>query len=216
MNLNETTNTRMKFMIITLLIALFYFFNITAGERLDQSQRDEIVRFHVIANSNSQEDQNLKLKVRDDVIKMMNSELKSSRNINETKEIIKENIKEIEDTALSTLKAEGYSYPVKANLGMTWIPQKKYGQLTFPEGEYQALNIVIGEGKGQNWWCVLFPPLCFIEDSDKEENTYESLDMLTQEQYNTLMSIVTQEEPTIKIKFKMVEIISELFKGENV
>ena len=216
MNLNETTNTKMKFMIITLLITLFYFFNITTGARLNQSQRDEIVRFHVIANSNSEEDQNLKLKVRDDVIKMMNMELKSSRNINETKEIIKENIEKIENTALSTLKAEGYSYHVKANLAMTWIPEKKYGKLTFPQGEYQALNIVIGEGKGQNWWCVLFPPLCFIEDSDKQENTYESLDMLTQEQYNTLMSIVTKEEPTIKIKFKIVEIISELLKGENV
>jgi stage II sporulation protein R len=206
---------QMKMMIILLVTTLFYFCYITTEEYLQQSEKDEIVRFHVIANSDSQEDQELKLKVRDSVIELMNVELKPSESIAETKEIIKKNLSKIEDRAALTLKEEGHTYPVKADLGMTWIPEKQYGKLVFPAGEYQALNIVIGEGKGQNWWCVLFPPLCFIENSDKEENTYASLAMLTQEQYNQLMTIVTQEKPVIKIKFKAVEVISELLKGEN-
>lgn len=227
MDLNNTTDIQMnkstksnmgfqmKLLIILLVTALFYFCYITTEEYLQQSQKDDIVRFHVLANSNSQEDQELKLKVRDSVIELMNVELKPSESTAETKEIIKKSLDKIENRAALTLKEEGYVYPVKAELAMTWIPEKKYGKLIFPAGEYEALNIVIGEGKGQNWWCVLFPPLCFIENSDNEENTYASLALLTQGQYNQLMSIVTQEKPVIKIKFKAVEIISELLKGEN-
>lgn len=152
-----------------------------------------ILRLHVIANSDSEEDQELKLQVRNKVLAgiqegladcfarelgsaaesgadgMPELQLLEQRRVELTRTWIGRHMEEIRDWAEEEIKEQGYSYTVEARLGITWIPEKKYGGIYFPAGNYEALRIVIGEGKGQNWWCVIFPPLCLIEGCNEEE-----------------------------------------------
>ena len=143
------------------------------------NQHEGIIRFHVIANSDSEEDQELKLKVRNNVLAKIKNQLADlfrqettrtgSFEIDRaavTRQYIEENIEEIQDWAEEAVKAEGYAYSVTAALGVTQIPAKQYDGVFFPAGNYEALNIRIGEAAGQNWWCVIFPPLCLIDCSD--------------------------------------------------
>lgn len=126
-----------------------------------------IIRLHVIANSDSVEDQNLKLKVRDAVIEEV-GKLDSSKSIEESREWLKSHLGDLEKTAEKVIRENGYDYGASAELGVRWIPEKTYGDMYFPAGNYEALNITLGKGEGQNWWCVLFPPLCLITEDEKE------------------------------------------------
>ena len=153
-----------------------------------EKNHEGIIRLHVIANSDSEADQELKLKVRNNVLaKVQNhladlisremgaqngsdhiksiGDLESDRRAELTRSYINENLDQIEGWAEDVIQAEGFTYDVEASLGVTWIPAKDYDGLFFPAGNYEALNIVIGEGAGQNWWCVIFPPLCLIDGS---------------------------------------------------
>lgn len=163
-----------------LLIGIYVFAD--EGEATDEYEG--IIRFHVIANSDDPADQVLKLKVRDELLAQINDELAfevfaadaSYESIVEgdaelSRNYIDENIERIKDKALEIVRREGYAYDVDVNLGMRFIPQKVYGEVMFPAGNYEALSITIGEGKGENWWCVLFPPLCLI---DPEGQTLQS------------------------------------------
>lgn len=172
---------------------------------------DDFIRFHVIANSDSKEDQALKLKVRDGVITNLNKTLLKAKSIEESRTFIKSDLKEIENIAKGVVKANGYDYPVKANLGVRWIPEKTYGNLTFPAGEYEALNIVIGSGKGHNWWCVLFPPLCLIDSSQKGRAGIEefSKNELLAKHYKVLLENRNVKR-TLQLKFKSVETAEKL------
>lgn len=156
-----------------------------AAETDEADQHEGILRFHVIANSDSKEDQALKLKVRDSVLAKVQDrladcfakELKTepgtktleAQRAELTESWVKDHLKEIEGWAAEVIEEEGYDYDVTANLGVRWIPEKEYDGIWFPAGNYEALNIVIGTGAGQNWWCVIFPPLCLIEGSNEEE-----------------------------------------------
>lgn len=124
---------------------------------------DKLIRFHVIANSDSPEDQNLKLKIRDRILKEMGGEFGHSTSVESSRQIIKHNIDKIEEMAREEIIKNGKNYDVVAILGQDKFPTKSYGDLTLPSGEYEALKVVIGEGKGKNWWCVMFPPLCFVD-----------------------------------------------------
>lgn len=126
-----------------------------------------IIRLHVIANSDSVEDQNLKLKVRDAVIEEV-GKLNSSKSIDESREWLESHLDDIEKTAEEVIRENGYNYGATAELGVRWIPEKTYGDMYFPAGNYEALNVTLGKGEGQNWWCVLFPPLCLITEDEKE------------------------------------------------
>lgn len=135
-----------------------------------------IIRFHIRANSNTEEDQALKLQVRNHVLakvqnhlmncfaqEMANLEMTETRRLELTRQWLEDHMAQIETWAEETVRAEGYSYPVSASLGITWIPDREYDGIYFPSGNYEALTLCIGEGTGQNWWCVLFPPLCLID-----------------------------------------------------
>lgn len=126
-----------------------------------------IIRLHVIANSDSVEDQNLKLKVRDAVIEEV-GKLNNSKSIDESREWLESHLDDIEKTAEEVIRENGYNYGATAELGVRWIPEKTYGDMYFPAGNYEALNVTLGKGEGQNWWCVLFPPLCLITEDEKE------------------------------------------------
>lgn len=125
----------------------------------------DILRFHVRANSDSDRDQELKLAVKDDVVAMLKPLLADCESVAKSKEIIVSNLENIYMTAVNTITEEGYDYPVKVYVTAEEFPAKTYGDLTFPEGNYQALRIDIGNALGQNWWCVMYPPLCFIDDA---------------------------------------------------
>lgn len=123
----------------------------------------KIIRLHVVANGNSPEEQELKLQVRDAVLKAMGKDLANFDSLDETREYIKAHLEDIENIAREVVEKNGKSYSVKALFGKFPFPVKTYGFITLPAGEYEALRIVIGEGKGKNWWCILFPPLCFVD-----------------------------------------------------
>ena len=145
----------------------------------EQLTNEDFIRLHVVANSDSDKDQALKLKVRDHIIDYVNDEMvreavrKSDGtegyvgySIEESRAFITDNLDEIVDVAEKVISEEGYDYDVNAEFGVSWIPQKTYGSVIFPAGNYEALKILIGEASGRNWWCVLYPPLCLIDTSD--------------------------------------------------
>lgn len=153
----------------------------------------EVFRFHVLANSDSGEDQELKLKVRDAVLAYMKSDMKNGAAGNpdepsaeETKQWARDHLDEIERTAEETIREEGYSYGAKAMVQMCHFPDKTYGDITFPEGSYEALRIEIGKAKGHNWWCVLYPNLCFMSTTCavvSDEGKEELKEVLTDDEY---------------------------------
>lgn len=124
-----------------------------------------ILRFHVRANSDSDEDQALKMAVKEDVVSMLKPLLSDCGSVAESKNVIVSNLQNIYETAVNTIVEQGYDYDVKVYVTEEEFPAKTYGDLTFPEGKYQALRIDIGQAQGQNWWCVMYPPLCFIDES---------------------------------------------------
>ncbi|WIF96008.1 stage II sporulation protein R [Caminicella sporogenes] len=192
------------------LIIFTIFFNVFDVYKNRESYKQDLIRFHVIANSDSPIDQALKLKVRDRVLKEMDSRL-NTRDINKAKEIIRENIKEIEEIALDEIKKNGFDYSVRVALEKSNFPTKIYGSIALPAGTYEALRIVIGKGEGKNWWCVLFPPLCFIDVKSglTNEKTKEELrQVLTKEEFDMINAAASKEgQLPIKLKFKIVEIL---------
>ena len=138
-------------MIIGLIIsmAVSSYFN-----RVESALSDNVLRLHVIANSDSDFDQQLKLKVRDKILQRSDSIFSKKSDMSEAKKNIKDNIEEIEKIARSEVAANGCDYPVKVTFGKSDFPTKAYGNVTLPAGTYEALKVEIGEAKGKNWWCV--------------------------------------------------------------
>lgn len=150
-----------------------------------------ILRFHVRANSDTEEDQALKMAVKEDVVTMLKPLLENCADVKESKQVIVANLQNIYTTAVNTITEQGYDYPVKVYVTEEEFPAKTYGDLTFPEGKYQALRVDIGKAEGQNWWCVMFPPLCFVDESTAvvDANGKEMLkENLTKEEYEALFT----------------------------
>lgn len=160
---------------------------------MQEDLAEEVFRFHVLANSDSDEDQALKMQVKEAVVAYMKEEIPSSDSVEMTKEWAKSHLEAIVNLAEAVVQEEGYAYEVSAEVTTCDFPEKTYGDITFPAGQYEALRIEIGEAKGQNWWCVLYPNLCFIDavhavvpDEGKEdlkevleEDTYEMVTATT-------------------------------------
>lgn len=155
---------------------------------------NEILRLHVIANSDEENDQVLKLKVRDEVLRMEAKLWKTAENKTQAMDIVKENIDEIEDTAQEIVRENGYNYPVNATLTNCYFPTREYENFTLPAGNYDALRITIGEAKGKNWWCVLFPEICLGTATDFSG-------VLSEESEN-----IVSNPSDFKVKFKVVEL----------
>ena len=172
----------------------------------------KIIRFHVRANSDAKADQELKLKVRDAVGAYMQPKLSGISDIAQSRKVVKDNLKQIEQVASGIIASEGYTYGVNALVAVTEFPEKTYGDYTFPAGDYEALEVIIGEGEGHNWWCVMYPNLCFfnsayeVVDSEAEKSLKRAL---TQEEYKGLM-----EGKNYKVKFALAERIRELFEND--
>lgn len=165
-----------------------------------RSIADKIIRFHVRANSDSGADQELKRKVRNGVGAFLQAKLAAVKSSRESEAVIKNNLNLIIDVAETVIEEEGFSYHVSAALTSVAFPRKTYGSFSFPEGEYEALQVVIGEGKGENWWCVMYPNLCFSDSTYEivEEKAEKSLEkVLTAAEYAYLM-----RNKDYQIKFK--------------
>ena len=190
----------------------------------------KLIRFHVIANSDGELDQKLKLKVRDEVLKYIQPLLKDSKDIEESRDILKEENENIINIAKETIEENGYSYKVESTLTKEYFPVKTYGNITLPQGKYEAYRIIIGSGEGQNWWCVMFPPICFV-DLTKGEVAYEETEnqmkkVLNDEELNLVSNtkeaskdnlqgskvVDNTEDSNIVIKFKIGELLKNLFK----
>ena len=189
------------------------------GENDQKDIASKIIRFHVIANSDSKDDQALKLKVRDKVLEYMQPKLKKSKSIEESRKVIKQNNEEIIAIANRVIKENGYNYSVRTTLSNENFPIKTYGNITLPQGEYEAYRIIIGTGKGQNWWCVMFPPVCFV-DITKGEVSYKQTEeqmkrVLSPEEYKIVNNQLNKSnnKKDIKIQFKLLEIFANAKKS---
>lgn len=166
--------------------------NVEAAQSYRSTQKslaNEVVRFHVLANSDEEQDQELKLKVKDEVVSYMKKSLGSQDDVVTTKIWIENHIKEIETICQEVIKEEGYDYSLTVQLELCDFPTKTYGDVTFPAGEYEALRIQIGQAKGENWWCCLYPNLCFIDATTavvSKEGKEELEGVLTEDEYDII------------------------------
>lgn len=200
------------FILIFFIILIFYKNSekVTNAKDIQQGIASEIIRFHVIANSDSRQDQALKLKVKEAVVKDLKPVLENSINNKEARNILINQKKRIKRIALEVIKENGYSYDVKVSLSNSYFPTKVYGDMTFPPGEYEALKIEIGEAKGKNWWCVMYPPLCFVDVTysvvpDKSKQTLKAV--LTEDEYN---SIILEKNVKVKVRFKILDYLKNI------
>jgi len=196
--------------LLTFLLFLYVFIcvqNYVTAVANDLSEA--VFRLHVIANSDSKEDQSLKLKVRDSLLNYMNDICSNCSTKEEAVSLAQTHKNDFEQIAKSTIAENGFNYSVKINIDNFYFPTKNYGDISLPAGLYDALRVEIGEAKGQNWWCVMFPSLCFIDISsgivndEAKENLEENLE---KESY----SVISDTKKTnIKFKFKLVEFFAE-------
>lgn len=196
---------------IVLFIGSFVFFQKERWNLQDSQEgiAEEIIRLHVIADSDRDCDQRLKLKVKDAVVESLRKELRGAETKEEAEKIISGNLKKIEKTAEKIIVESGFSYKATASLGQAVFPVKQYGDLVFPAGKYEALRIFLGKAEGKNWWCVMFPTLCFVDESKQEiteENKERFQEILTKEEYESLC----QEGNRVFFKLKITEYLNKV------
>lgn len=200
--------------IVSIIIGLAYAY-ITSKPNNDistiqQGISHKIIRFHVIANSDSDADQALKLKVKEAVVNYTAELLCNSKSISETEDLLSSHTNDIISIANNVISENDYDYPITAEITDTYFPTKSYGSYTFPPGTYRAFQIKIGEAKGKNWWCVLYPPLCFIDISHGTVNP-ESEELL-KETLTTDEFQAVSDEYTVKYRFKYLTFLNYFIK----
>lgn len=198
----------MKYKKLILVLSLFiisfiYIIHPYLETQAKDGFKDEIIRFHIRANSDREEDQALKLKIRDSILEEMEEKFKETKSLDESREIIKENMMAMKSITEKVIEEEGEDYSVAVTLGQDSFPTRKYGNLVFPAGNYETLLITLGEGKGQNWWCVMFPPLCFVDITHSVAYNLEK---------ELGATIDEDEQPTLKLRWKIIEIIKKIKK----
>lgn len=196
-----------RILLVLLLLIVFVcfsaYFYVTA---VSSGISDSVFRLHVIANSDSDEDQALKLKVRDSLLEYMNSLCSSTSSKEEAMRIANEHIDDFTKIAQDVIAQNGYDYSVDVSVGSCAFPTKEYGDVSLPAGTYDALRVKIGSASGHNWWCVMFPPLCFVDVSSgivPDESKEILHDTMSDEEYDLVTSSDSDSELTFK--FKLVE-----------
>lgn len=217
--LNFMKSTKLKNAILLIFLLCLYIFISAHGYVLAVSEdlSQAVFRLHVIANSDSQEDQELKLKVRDKLLEYMNTICVDCSTKEEAIALAEDHKEDFQKIAEKTIKENGFDYPVKININNFYFPTKNYGDISLPAGFYDALRVEIGNASGQNWWCVMFPSLCFVDvssgivDDEAKENLEDNLD---KESYR----IISEKEDTgFTFKFKIIEFFAEkgFFTAKN-
>ena len=197
------------------IILTFLFFSYTTICAISYAQdistdiANSVFRLHVIANSDSDIDQNLKYIVRDNLLEYMNTLCANCTSKEEAINIANKHIEDFKEIALNTIKSQGFDYSVNVSIGNFEFPTKHYGDISLPSGYYDALKVEIGEAEGQNWWCVMFPPLCFVDSSSgviPEESKEDLEKSLTDEEFAIVSD--SEENLSFKLKFKILEILN--------
>lgn len=204
--------------ILTILVFIYIaLLSFNYSKAISSNLSDSVFRLHIIANSDSSADQELKLKVRDKIIEYMNTLASNSSDKKDVISIVNNHLDSFKEIALNTIKENGYNYDVNIEIGNFHFPTKSYGDISFPAGNYDALKIEIGDAIGQNWWCVLFPPLCFVNSStgvvpDDSKNTLK--ENINSESYEIISEGNNSNDNTsdIKIKFKIIEFFNNFTK----
>lgn len=205
--LNIVCSKQVKYSILFLLL-LFLYITISAFSYVDAVSSDlanSVFRLHVIANSDTKEDQDLKYLVRDNVLSYMNEICKDAKSKQEAIDIATKHQDEFKEIALNTIYENGFDYDVSIEIGNFSFPTKTYGDITLPSGYYDALRIKIGKASGQNWWCVMFPPLCFVDVSSGIVPD-ESKEVMKNDLSDEEFSLISNDDSTeISFKFKLIE-----------
>ncbi len=191
------------------ILAAFLFVSVLPVHGEEKIYSD-MIRLHVIAASDSEEDQAVKLQVRDAVLAVVEHSMENVESQGEAAVAIEEANDEICAAAKAVLEREGFDYPVSVELGLENYPKRVYEGFTLPAGQYTSLRVILDGGQGQNWWCVLYPPLCTTAAQEREKVFITA--GFTDEQYKT---ITETGEVKYKVKFKILEILSSLFTGEK-
>lgn len=199
-------------LIVAIIIGILLLFQREKKEQMgcQEAIAEEIIRLHVIADSDRDCDQELKLKVKDAVVEELREQLKGAETKEEARKIILEHLEAVEDIAGRVIAENGFSYEATASLGQAVFPVKQYGDLVFPAGEYEALRIFLGRAEGKNWWCVMFPTLCFVDETKQEiteENKEKFKEVLTKEEYESLCQ---KEGDQIFFKLKIMEYLNKV------
>ena len=181
---------------------------VVAGSWLTREQQelaDSVIRFHVIANSDTEEDQALKLAVRDRVLEEAEGLYPEGATLEQAQAALEGHLNTLAAAGRAVVEEQGYDYPVSARLEDCWFPTKEYEGFALPAGNYTALRVTIGEGKGQNWWCVAFPPLCLGAASETVDQALEA-GYFTPDQG----ALVTGDGEQYVLKFKAMELLGEV------
>ena len=202
-----------RFFIVLFLFAIFVFISAASyADAVSEDLTDSVFRLHVIANSDSKEDQDLKYKVRDSILEYMNTISKNCTSKSEVINMANEHKEDLQNVAEEVIRKNGYHYTVNIKIGNFAFPTKTYGDISFPAGNYDALRIEIGEASGQNWWCVMFPPLCFVDVTSgivpDESKQIIKNNLNSEEEYSIISD---SKSPDIRFKFSLIE----FFKGIN-
>lgn len=174
------------------------------ADKTENALAENLIRLHVVANSDSEADQNLKLSVRDAIVEEVGYLFADNTDKETARREVEANIYVIEEVAEGVIADAGFDYDVEVTLGSADFPTKVYGNVTLPAGTYDALKVVIGNGNGRNWWCVLFPPLCFVDEAAEMPSDSQAIlrTSMTDEQY----AMVTDSgDIPVKVKFKAYE-----------
>lgn len=200
-----------RFFVVLILFCFFVFISaLSYVNAVSDEIQDSVFRLHVVANSDSKEDQNLKYKVRDAVLEYMNNISINCTSKEEVIELAYKHQDKFKKIAQEVIMDNGYNYDVNILIGNFEFPTKTYGDISLPAGFYDALRIEIGEAKGQNWWCVMFPPLCFVDVTAgivPDESKQLMKDNLDDEEYSLISNT---ESKDIKFKFSLIEFFQNL------
>lgn len=194
---------------IMLVIAGGRLYSDSEERQLQKGIASNIIRFHVRAESDSKEDQWLKLQVKEAVLAYISPVLSKSQSVDESRQLLYNESENIRNVAAATLRSLGDESDVNVYFENCYFPMKTYGDMTFPPGEYEAFRVDIGEAPGKNWWCVLYPPLCFVDavyGEVPEESKEELKGVLTEEEY----SMVSGEN--VKFRFKYLKIFNRFIE----
>ena len=212
------TMGKIRIVVIVLFLGMICLLNIGTEEKkvnaLQEGISRQVIRFHVLANSDKAKDQKLKLSVRDAVVEEMQEKLKDIYTKSEAEKIIKANLGNITKVAERTLEKKGCKEKVVAYLTTNEFPVKKYGDTIFPAGKYETLQVEIGEAKGHNWWCVMYPSLCMVEEGMArvpDESKKKLKNTLSQEEYDC----IDEQNVTVEYRLKIVELWKSMISKKH-
>lgn len=206
---------KIKTLFIAIAIGLCATFLLSGQADADSLQEDiatKIIRFHVLANSDSEEDQALKLKVKEAVINYISPYFEGNLELEDTKKILNDHNEEIIDIANKVISQNGYDYIATTSITKCYFPIKSYGDVTLPAGDYEAFRIEIGNASGKNWWCILYPPLCFVDVTygivpDSSKQLLQNI--LDEDEYD---AITASSEDNVEYGFKFLTFLNDLFQ----